>query len=484
MIVKDPNRAHAMRTALLLGFVFLLAMACAGAAAAQAWTKLSPTGAPTPRNNQVAAFNPVSNSMIVFGGYTNGFVNDTWVLSNADGSGGTPTWTLLATTNSPPPRDGATVGYNATSNRMIVFGGYNSFGAYNDVWVLTNADNSSGTPNWIQLGPITGGPPGPRYRAAAAYDATHNVLIVTDGWNGCCYSDVWVLSNADGTGGTPAWTQLYPTGPAPSARYAHSIVYDPATNEIILFGGNDGSVYDNEAWLMSNANGTGGTPAWSHLSPTGAPPSARGYHTAVYDVATNRMVVFGGAGGSGLFSDVWVLSNANDTGGTPAWSQLSPTGPAPTPRYNHTSVFNPANNRMVVFGGSDGTNNLNETWVLSNAIGAVSVSIDIRPNTAVNTISLTTGTEVPVAILSSASFDATTQVDRTSLTFGHAGTEASFKSCNLRASDVNGDGYKDLVCHFDGTKGAFVLGDTTGYLQGKTTAGNAISGSDSVNIIK
>ncbi len=470
------------RAAWLCAIAFFISLVCAGQAVAQAWTQLAPTGGPpVARNNHAAAFNPASNRMIVFGGYTSLFVNDTWVLSNADGSSGTPVWTQLSPASSPSVRDGMAYAYNATSNRMIVFGGY-SFGPFNDVWVLSNADNSSGTPTWTQLSP-TGGPPGARYRAAGAYDATNNVLIVTDGWSGCCYSDAWILSHADGTGGTPTWTQLSPTGTAPSPRFGHATVYDPATNELILFGGYDGNYY-NDTWVLSHANGTGGTPAWTQLSPAGTPPPVRGYHTTVYDAATNRMVVFAGANSSSLLNDVWVLDHANGTGGTPTWSQLSPTGTAPTPRYVHTAVYNPANNRMVVFDGGGVGGNIDETWVLTNASGvtAIPVGIAIRPNRAGNAISLSTTVTVPVAILSSATFDATTQVDRTSLTFGHSGSEHSLASCQNRYLDVNGDGRLDLTCNFTVSQTGFQIGDTTGYLQGMTTVGNPFAGSDTVSI--
>ena len=57
---------------------------------------------------------------------------------------------------------------------------------------------------------------------------------------------------------------------------------------------------------------------WTQLSPSGTPPVARGLHgsTGVYDSGNNRMIVFGGRDGSGNnLNDVWVLTNANGLGG-------------------------------------------------------------------------------------------------------------------------------------------------------------------------
>ena len=61
-----------------------------------------------------------------------------------------------------------------------------------------------------------------------------------------------------------------------------------------------------------------------------APVCARVMATAVMasrDVANNRMTVFGGAAqGSGIATNaVWVLSNANGLGGTPAWTNRRAT---------------------------------------------------------------------------------------------------------------------------------------------------------------
>jgi hypothetical protein len=44
---------------------------------------------------------------------------------------------------------------------------------------------------------------------------------------------------------------------------------------------------------------------WLKLLPGGTPPTGRIDHTAIYDPVGNRMVVFGGLGGSGMLNDVW-----------------------------------------------------------------------------------------------------------------------------------------------------------------------------------
>lgn len=112
----------------------------------------------------------------------------------------------------------------------------------------------------------------------------------------------------------------------------------------------------------------------------------------------------------------------------------------------------------------------------------LALTIDIKPGDAVNTINTKSQGKIPVAILSSASFNATVKVNIGSLTFGHSGNEKSLSFCSIQ--QVNADGLMDLLCHFDTQMAAFQSGDTIGRLKGKTHAGEAIEGTDSVRIVK
>jgi len=110
------------------------------------------------------------------------------------------------------------------------------------------------------------------------------------------------------------------------------------------------------------------------------------------------------------------------------------------------------------------------------------VAIDIKPGSLSNTINLRSTRRIAVAILSTPSFDAPKVVDRTSLTFGRTGDEASLER-KPSVVDVNGDGLLDLVGQFSLRLAGFELGDQTGILQGQTTDGIRIIGSDSLRIV-
>jgi hypothetical protein len=190
-------------------------------------------------------------------------------------------------------------------------------------------------------------------------------------------NDVLVLTDANGTGTSPQWITFIANGTtdSPAARAAHSAVYDSVNNIMIVYGGCcTGPNFDNfnDVWVLNNANGMSGTPTWVQLSPTGGPPAARSFHTAVYDESHNRMIIFGGLGpGISTFSDVWVLSNANGFGGAPTWTRLSPTGGPPLGQADMSAVYDPTHNVMTVFGGriNGSYTETNAVWALSNANG-------------------------------------------------------------------------------------------------------------------
>jgi hypothetical protein len=322
-----------------------------------AWAQLTPSGTPpSTRGGHSAIYDPVRDRMVVFGGYGSGYLNDVWVLSLA----GTPVWTQLTPSGTPPgARDAHSAIYDPVRDRMVVFGGSSSGSGLNDVWALSLA----GTPAWTQLTP-SGTPPGGRWGHGAIYDPVRDRMVVFGGYGSGYLNDVWALSLA----GTPAWTQLAPSGTPPNARRYHSAIYDPVRDRMVVFGGYGGSNSNrNDVWALSLA----GTPAWTQLTASGTPPGARYGHSATYDPVNDRMVVFGGIFVGSVdvhyFNDVWALSLVD----TPAWTQLTPSGTPASARCGHSAIHDPVRDRMVVFGGST-SGYLNDVWTLEwNSTAAV-----------------------------------------------------------------------------------------------------------------
>jgi cell wall-associated NlpC family hydrolase len=125
---------------------------------------------------------------------------------------------------------------------------------------------------------------------------------------------------------------------------------------------------------------------------------------------------------------------------------------------------------------------ITSTGIGGTVIPFVPVAIDIKPGTSSNPINPWSNGTIPVAILSSNTFDVLSQIDVDSLTFGRTGNESSLAAC-AGGEDVNGDGLSDMVCHFYIQQSGFVSGDTRGILRGLTLGGEHIRGTDSVRIV-
>ena len=114
---------------------------------------------------------------------------------------------------------------------------------------------------------------------------------------------------------------------------------------------------------------------------------------------------------------------------------------------------------------------------------SATVQVDIKPGTSPNSINLGSNGVVPVAILSTPTFDARTVNPITVLLAG-ANVKVKGKGTPMASfQDVNGDGLVDLVVHVSTDAFELTGGDTKAFLQGKTFAGAQVIGSDSVRIV-
>lgn len=111
------------------------------------------------------------------------------------------------------------------------------------------------------------------------------------------------------------------------------------------------------------------------------------------------------------------------------------------------------------------------------------IGIDIKPGEFPNTINLGSNGKVPVAILSSDTFDAT-QVDPLTVTL--AGAQVAIRGRGTPMADVkdvNGDGLLDLLVHVETEALELSPDDTEAVLLGQTYGGLYITGTDSVRVV-
>lgn len=302
------------------------------------------------------AWDSFRDQMVVFGGNDGAVdLNDVWTLSLSGGR-----WAPLLASGTPPSsRQHSAMAYDVVRDRLYVFGGIGGGACSNQLWQLARG----GVPTWTLLTPA-GTPPDPREGAGLWLDRTNDRLVLvgghrTDPAGDVWYNDVWVLPLQ-----TMTWQKLTPTGTPPAARTGHVLVYDSKRNRLLLQGGvNAAGTLLSDTWALS----LGGTPAWSVLTASGTPPSLT-RHTAIYDPVRDRLVLFGGWGGSPAFyrGDTKALTLA----GAPTWATLSPTSTGvPRPRMDASGFYDPRRDRMVLFGGygsyTSRLGTLDDTWFLT-----------------------------------------------------------------------------------------------------------------------
>ena len=196
--------------------------------------------------------------------------------------------------------------------------------------------------------------PGGRVGHTAIYDPVRNMMVVYGGvayFSSGGYSvqdlkgDVWTQS----FGKKSQWTERITSG-GPPPRYAHSAIYDRAGDRMVIFGGmGDGGIHLKDVWALSLSDFT-----WNQVITVGTPPFQRVNHSAIYDEAGDRMIVFGGLHGGDsqtgdtflFFSDVWALQ----FGDTNTWQEIHPSGASPGFRMLHLAAYVAASNWMVVAG--------------------------------------------------------------------------------------------------------------------------------------
>jgi hypothetical protein len=164
-------------------------------------------------------------------------------------------------------------------------------------------------------------------------------------------STVWALDLS----GALRWSELSPSGTAPSTRSGHAAIYDPTGDRMVVFGGmtlTRPGPY-NDTWALDLA----GAGTWRLLIPGSSTspdlPTVRWKHAAVYDATRRRMLIDGGFGAAtqqeaNEKSNTWALS----LGSAPAWSRVAPTASSPPPRSDHSAIFDPVGQRVVIYGSS------------------------------------------------------------------------------------------------------------------------------------
>jgi hypothetical protein len=156
---------------------------------------------------------------------------------------------------------------------------------------------------------------------------------------------------------TYQWS-IYDTGSTgPSRRNDHSLIHRPASRQMVLFAGRNEFSYYSDLWAFEP-----GSRVWTRLDADAGEAGRRWGHSAVYDPVDDRMIVYGGRG-SQIYNDVWAYAFGAQEW-TLLWNGDSYQTEGPRRRHRHAAVYDPHAHRMIVHGGwtgSDGTTYA-DTW--------------------------------------------------------------------------------------------------------------------------
>jgi hypothetical protein len=280
------------------------------------------------------AYDPATNEVVLFGGYSNGERGDTWTYNGA-------TWTnrTAQLTTGPPARAAASMAYDQATGQLVLFGGSNANGVLSDTW---SYDGAAWTNRTAQL---TASPPA-RNNATLAYDPATSQLVLFGGYDGTSYlADTWTYDGAIWTNRTAQLTA------SPPARGLAPMAYDSTHSQLVLFGGYTPNGDLSDTWTYDGATWTNRT-----AQLTASPPAGHA-GTMDYAPSTGELLLFGGWPKVGRFpGDTWTYDGASWTNRT---AQLATSPPT---RADATMTYDQANNQMVLFGGANLDGPLGDTW--------------------------------------------------------------------------------------------------------------------------
>ena len=330
------------------------------AAAAETWlapTSVAATSGPAAPRDCAYVFNSTANRHYVIGepgelGAATGI--NVWQF-NVGGA----TFTPQAQTGSIPSGflKKAQVAFDSVRNLALVFGGdRGTQGFDNRFWTLNLS--TAGQAVWSLI--ATTGEVAAR-RACGAMMVTSQRALLYGGLDGRgAYGDLWDFNLTNLVGlGTVASTALSPVGFAPQGRRWAAGVWVSSTNEGYFYGGLTAHGESNEMWVLTY-DAALATTSWLRVPPAGVQPPALAGASLVLDAPRNRLVLFGGFNVTAVSSATYAFDL-----NTRQWSLLTPTGVVPSARWFTAAIANPAQNRIIYYGGKQNLDSLDFTTGLA-----------------------------------------------------------------------------------------------------------------------
>ena len=280
------------------------------------WTRPSMSEAPNSRFAHAMVYDRARQRIVMVGGSSDAhsggsYLDETWEWDNRG-------WSLRRPATSPGGRVSLAIAYDASRQRVVLFGGRSPFGLLADTWEW------DGTA-WLQRTPPTS--PAPRTEFTLAYDGARQRTVLFGGSLAAnsALGDTWEWDGA-------AWVQRTPSA-SPPPRHSHAMQYDSARSRLVLFGGFSGASALGDTWEWDGTT-------WTQRAATG--PAPGGDMAMAFDESRQRIVLFcGGTSAPSAATLEWDGST---------WTQRTPAN-APEGRLNPAMAYDASAQRIVMFGG-------------------------------------------------------------------------------------------------------------------------------------
>jgi PKD domain len=318
------------------------------------WNNLSALvgTSPSARIGAAMAYDVSDGYVLLFGGSALGHpLDDTWTYSNG-------TWTNLTSsvTGSPPALALASMAYDPSTSKVVLFGGENASSVYSGSTWTYHAKV------WTNVTSVAGTAPSPRLLPGMATDSADNELLLVGGSALGTVSqtarDTWTYH--DGT-----WANITGTAPISARVQLPSLTDDPAAGGVLLTSA-AGNASANTTFYAATFLFHGGT--WENLTTYGLKGPALtlsetaqiGYMPAFSGVLLSVGLTFNSSGAEVFSASTWMYSDGS-------WTNITDrVGAGPGYGLLFSSAVVPGDSSLLVFGGDfliEGVSS--DTWSLS-----------------------------------------------------------------------------------------------------------------------
>ncbi|RIA93152.1 hypothetical protein C1645_722866, partial [Glomus cerebriforme] len=251
----------------------------------------------------------------------------------------------------PFPRYNLSSSHHIINDKLFLFGGISQARTTNDVFAIEA--NSLNVLPIVSLGTV------PQARSLHTQINVGTNLYVFGGKfenpNDKLDDSIYML-DTDTKDMKYVWCKPQITGNLPSGRYGHTSTLIGTT--VYTFGGRNNEHYLNDLisfdtknlkfqkkkskFMKLSLNKGNQIPSWNFIAPKNSPPPARSGHVSC--VYQNKIYIFGGSDGEKYYNDTWCYDIKENT-----WTELSCIGYIPTPREFHGATI--IKDVMYIFGG-------------------------------------------------------------------------------------------------------------------------------------